>query len=161
MADADLGDEGRGDLDRLLAGAPRDLGDPLAGTGARDGRAALARRSRATRCSRSRCRTGATARAPWTLGLDVLPASLLVIEFAGSYTDIGGARLYGGEGALRTFTAGLAGWRAGGRPRPPALALRVEPHRDRSVWSIPYPDGSGGSAMTAARTAGRCASRPR
>jgi hypothetical protein len=143
MADADLGDEGRGNLDRLLAGTPRALGDPLAGTGhPMDALLWLALQGDPL-LSLALPHRG-EGPAPWTLGLDVLPASLLVIEFAGGYSDIGGARLYGGEGALRTFTAS---WKAAGCPRPHTLALRVAPHRDRSVWSIPYPDGSGGSAL--------------
>jgi protein-L-isoaspartate(D-aspartate) O-methyltransferase len=146
MADADLGDEGRGNLDRLLAGTPRALGDPLAGTGhPMDALLWLALQGDPL-LSLALPHRG-EGPAPWTLGLDVLPASLLVIEFAGGYSDIGGARLYGGEGALRTFTAGLGSWKAAGCPRPHTLALRVAPPRDRSVWSIPSPDGSGGSAL--------------
>ena len=146
MADADLGNEGRGNLDRLLAGTPRDLGDPLADTGhPMDALLWLALQGDPLLSLALPHRGDGPA--PWTLGLDVLPASLLVLEFAGGYSDIGGARLYGGEGALRTFTAGLGSWKAAGCPRPHMLALRVAPHRDRSVWSIPFPDGSGGSAL--------------
>ena len=84
---------------------------------------------------------------PWALGLDVLPASLLLLEFAGGYADIAGARLYGGDGALRTIEAAVAAWREAGEPRPAALGLSIEPHRDRSGWSLPYPDGRGAAAM--------------
>ena len=146
MADADLGNEGRGNLDRLLAGPPRDLGDPLAGRGhPMDALLWIALQGDPLLSLALPHRGDGPA--PWTLGLDVLPASLLVIEFSGGYSDIGGARLYGGEGALRTFSEGLGGWESAGCPRPHALGLTIAPRRDRAVWSIPYPDGSGGSAM--------------
>jgi len=146
MADADLGNEGRGNLDRLLAGRPQDAGDPLAGIAhpmdallwlALGGDPLLS----LTLPVRGR---GAP---PWALGLDVLPASLLLLEFAGGYADIAGARLYGGDGALRTIEAAVAAWREAGEPRPAALGLSIEPHRDRSGWSLPYPDGRGAAAM--------------
>jgi protein-L-isoaspartate(D-aspartate) O-methyltransferase len=146
MADADLGHEGRGNLDRLLAGAPRDLGDPLAGTGhPMDALLWIALQGDPLLSLALPHRGDGPA--PWTLGLDVLPASLLVVEFAGGYADIGGARLYGGEGALRTFTDNLGSWKSLGCPRPHALGLTITPRRDRGGWSIPFPDGSGGSAM--------------
>ena len=85
-ADADLGDEGRGALDRLLA-AP--------------GRARSAIRSRSQEAEHalgailwlglqgdpllSLVLPGQGGRPPWTVGLHVLPASLLVIELAPGY----------------------------------------------------------------------------
>ena len=146
MADADLGDEGRGNLDRLFAGPSRDVGDPLAGI-AHPMDALLWVALQGDPLLSLALPHDGDGPPPWTLGLDVLPASVLLIEFASGYAEIGGARLYGGEAALRTFTAGLQGWQAAGSPRPAALTLTVAPHRDRSVWSIPYPDGSGGSSM--------------
>ena len=146
LADADLGNEGRGNLDRMLAGPVRDAGDPL-GSIAHPMDALLWVALQGDPLLSLALPHEGDGPPPWTLGLNVLPASLLVVEFAGGYADIAGARLYGGDGALRTFTAGLEGWQAAGSPRPAALTLTLAPHRDRSVWSIPYPDGSGGSAM--------------
>jgi protein-L-isoaspartate(D-aspartate) O-methyltransferase len=146
MADADLGNEGRGNLDRLLAGPSRDVGDPLTGI-AHPMDALLWVALQGDPLLSLALPHDGGGPPPWTLGLDVLPASVLLIEFVGGYAEIGGARLYGGEAALRTFASGLQGWQAAGSPRPASLTLTVAPHRDRSVWSIPYPDGSGGSSM--------------
>ena len=87
---------------------------------------------------------GQDSRPPWTVGLDVLPASLLVIELAFGYGSIASARLHGGEAALRTCIAGMAAWRAAGSPGPAALELTVERRGDRAGWSLPYtaPDGA-------------------
>jgi protein-L-isoaspartate(D-aspartate) O-methyltransferase len=146
MADTDLGSEGRGNLDRLLAGPSRDAGDPLAGIAhPMDALVWLALGGDPLLSLTLPVRGGGPP--PWTLGLDVLPASLLVIAFAGGYADIAGARLYGGDGALRTMEAAVAAWRRAGQPRPAALSLTIEPHRDRSVWSLPYPDGTGAAAL--------------
>jgi protein-L-isoaspartate(D-aspartate) O-methyltransferase len=146
MADADLGSEGRGNLDRLLAAPSRDPGNLLADVARpMDALLWLALGGDPLLSLSLPARGGGAA--PWTLGLDVLPASLLVLEFAGGYAEIAGTRLHGGDGALRTMEASLAGWRAAGRPRPSALGLTIEPHRDRSVWSLPYPDGTGASTM--------------
>jgi protein-L-isoaspartate(D-aspartate) O-methyltransferase len=146
IADTDLGNEGRGNLDRLLAGPARKLDDPLAGLAhPLDGLLWVALQGDPL-LSLALPRPGGGP-PPWTLGLDVLPASLLIIEFVGGYADVAGARLYGGEGALRALHAGLEGWKAAGAARPSALTLTVEPHRERSVWSLPYPDGSGGSTL--------------
>jgi len=146
MADADLGSEGRGNLDRLLAGPARDTGDPLAGIAQpMDALVWLALGGDPLLSLTLPGRGGGPA--PWTLALDVLPASLLLLEFAGGYADIVGSRLYGGDGALRTIEAAVAAWRGAGGPRPAALALALEPHRDRSVWSLPYPDGTGAATM--------------
>jgi hypothetical protein len=83
-------------------------------------------------------------RAPWAIGLDVLPASLLVLELGSSYGRVGSARLYGGEGALRTCQEGVAAWRAAGSPGPSDLEITIEPSHDRGGWSLPIagPDGS-------------------
>ena len=160
MADADLGNEGRGNLDRLLAGPPRDAGDPLAGIAhpmdallwlALDGDPLL---------SLTLPHRG-DGPPPWTLGLDVLPASLLVLEFAGGYADIAGARLYGGDGALRTFTRRprrVAGRRAA-RARSARAQRRAAPRPQRLEPALPGRPAAR-RPCTAARTAGRCATRP-
>jgi protein-L-isoaspartate(D-aspartate) O-methyltransferase len=149
IADADLGDEGRGALDRLLAtpghtldGDPLELaedehvldaalwlalqGDPLIGL----------------------MRPAGESRPAWTVALDVLPASLLVIELAARVDRVRAAVLHGGEGALRTCRAGIAGWRAAGSPGPGALEVVVEPSSERAGWSLPYPDHGGAASMT-------------
>jgi hypothetical protein len=148
-ADADLGDEGRGALDRLLAtpgrrldGDPLELaddehvldaalwlalqGDPLIGL----------------------MRPTGEGRPAWTVALGVLPASLLVIELAARFDRVRGAVLHGGEGALRTCRAGLAAWRAAGSPGPGALEVTVEPSTERAGWSLPYPGADGAATMT-------------
>ena len=96
----------------------------------------------------------------WTLALDVLPASLLVLELAGGYADIAGRPLHGGEAALRTLESGLAGWRVRGLPPP----VRARPHRrtaPRPQRLEPAVPGRLGAARrcTAALTGGRCATR--
>jgi protein-L-isoaspartate(D-aspartate) O-methyltransferase len=148
-ADADLGDEGRGALDRLLAtpgsrldSDPLELredehvldaalwiglqGDPLIGL----------------------MRPAGEGRPAWTVALDVLPASLLVIELGARFDRVRGAVLHGGEAALRTCRAGMAAWRAAGAPGPAALELTIEPSTERAGWSLPYPDHAGAATMT-------------
>ena len=89
---------------------------------------------------------GQGGRPPWTVGLHVLPASLLVIELAAGY-GVASARLHGGEPALRTCLAGMAAWRAAGSPGPAALELTVERHRDRAGWSLPFTTADGAATM--------------
>ena len=143
-ADADLGVEGRGALDRLLATPPRAIDDPL---GLREGEHALDALlwlGLQGDPLLSLVLPREDGRPPWTIGLDVLPASLLVIELGATYGTVGSACLHGGEGALRTCAAGMDGWRAAGSPGPGALELSVEPRGDRTGWSLPFtaPDGS-------------------
>ena len=81
-------------------------------------------------------------RPPWTVALDVLPASLLVIELGSAYGRSGPPGLRR-RGALRACVAGMAGWRAAGSPGPSALELTIEPSAARTGWSLPFtgPDG--------------------
>jgi len=146
-ADADLGDEGRGALDRLLATPPRVVEDPLGleeGEHALDGLLWLGLQGDPLI---SLVLPREDGRPPWTVGLDVLPASLLVIELGPSYGKVGSARLHGGEGALRTCAAGMASWREAGSPGPARLELTVEPRGDRTGWSLPFAEPDGARAM--------------
>ena len=142
IADADLGVEGRGGLDRLLAAPGRDAGDPL-GLGedesaldallwlGLDGDPLITLLHPGER------------RAGWTVALEVMPASLLVFSFATRFHHIEATTLHGGEGALRACTASAAAWRAAGSPGPGQLELRVEPATDRVSWSLPARHGGG------------------
>jgi protein-L-isoaspartate(D-aspartate) O-methyltransferase len=143
-ADADLGVEGRGALDRLLAAPGRPVQDPLALAEGEHALGALLWLGLQGDPLLSLVLPGQDSRPPWTVGLDVLPASLLVIEVGFGYGSIARARLHGGKAALRTCLEGMAAWRATGSPGPAALELTVERHRDRGGWSLPYaaPDGA-------------------
>jgi protein-L-isoaspartate(D-aspartate) O-methyltransferase len=146
-ADADLGVEGRGALDRLLASPGRTIDDPL---DLRDGEHALGALlwlGLQGDPLLALVLPGQGNRPPWTVGLDVLPASLLVIELAPAFDAVAAATLHGSEAALRTCVAGMAAWRAAGSPGPAALQLTVEPHRERGDWSLPYPTVDGGATM--------------
>jgi hypothetical protein len=90
---------------------------------------------------------GQGGRPPWTVGLHVLPASLLVIELASGYRRVASAHLHGGEPALRTCLAGMAAWRAAGSPGPAALELTVERRGDRTGWSLPFTTADGAATM--------------
>jgi len=152
IADADLGVEGRGALDRLLAAPGRDAGDPLGL--AEDERAldvllwlGLDGDPLITLLQRGERRAG------WTVALDVLPASLLVFSFATRFHQVDATTLHGGDGALRTCAASVAAWRAAGSPGPGALSLTVEPAAERTGWSLPARHG--GRPATAVRGAHR------
>jgi protein-L-isoaspartate(D-aspartate) O-methyltransferase len=148
-ADADLGVEGRGALDRLLATPGREVGDPLE---LREGEHALGALlwlglqgdPLLSLLLPGTDRDTGSDRPPWTVALDVLPASLLVIELDPGYGAVASARLHGSDAALRTCLAGMAAWRAAGSPKPSALELTVSPQRDRAGWSLPFaaPDGA-------------------
>lgn len=134
-ADADLGVEGRGNLDRVLATAPRVV-EPAFGA-ARPLDALLW----VSLQGDPLIPMGVPGAVGWHLALDVLPASVLVLWFVSGYSEVGEARLHGGDGALRALDRGVAAWAAAGSPGPPALELAIEPYRDRDVWSLPYPSG--------------------
>jgi protein-L-isoaspartate(D-aspartate) O-methyltransferase len=148
-ADADLGVEGRGALDRLLATPARDAGDPLelrAGENALGALLWLGLQGDPL-LSLVLPNSGngtASGRPPWTVALDVLPASVLVIELDSGYGAVASARLHGSDAALRTCLAGMAAWRQAGSPGPSTLELTIAPQRDRAGWSLPFaaPDGA-------------------
>jgi protein-L-isoaspartate(D-aspartate) O-methyltransferase len=147
-ADADLGDEGRGALDRLLATPGRELDDPLElreGERALDALLWLGLQGDPLIALVHPRKEG---RPPWTIALDVLPASLLVVELGARFDRVGGAVLHGGEGALRTCRTGMEAWRAAGAPGPAALELTLEPSADRTGWSLPFPTPDGAATMT-------------
>jgi hypothetical protein len=144
-ADADLGDEGRGALDRLLATPGRPIDDPV---GLRDGEHPLdALLWLGLRGDPLILLTRGGDRPVMTIALDVLPASLLVIALGPTFGTISGATLHGGDGALRACTDAMHAWRAAGTPGPETLELTVEPSTDRTGWSLPYPAG-GAATMT-------------
>jgi protein-L-isoaspartate(D-aspartate) O-methyltransferase len=146
-ADADLGDEGRGALDRLLATPGRSLDDPLElGEDERVLDALLWLGLQGDPLIALVHPTG-EGRPAWTVALDVLPASLLVIELTPRFDRVAGAVLHGGEGALRTCRAGMTAWRAAGSPGPGALELTIEPSTERAGWSLPFPGPDGAATM--------------
>ena len=146
-ADADLGVEGRGALDRLLALPGRAVDDPLALREGEHALGALLWLGLQGDPLLALVLPGQGSRPPWTVGLDVLPASLLVIELAPSYGAVASTTLHGSEAALRTCRAGMAAWRAAGSPGPGTLELTVERHHERGGWSLPYPTGDGAATM--------------
>jgi protein-L-isoaspartate(D-aspartate) O-methyltransferase len=147
-ADADLGVEGRGALDRLLAVPGRSVGDPL-GLGKADHAldALLWLGLQGDPLLSLSIPRNDGGRMPWTVGLDVLPASLLVIELDRRYGRVGAARLHGGQGALRACSEAMAAWRAAGTPGPDALELAVEPDGARAGWSLPISAPSGAATL--------------
>jgi protein-L-isoaspartate(D-aspartate) O-methyltransferase len=145
-ADADLGVEGRGAIDRLLATPGRGVPDPLAlGEGEHDLDALLWLGLQGDPLlGLVLPAPSGRGRPPWRVALYVLPASLLVIEFSAPVRRVTGARLYGGEGALRACATAMDSWRAAGAPGPERLDFVIAPHGDRTGWSLPFaqPDGS-------------------
>jgi protein-L-isoaspartate(D-aspartate) O-methyltransferase len=147
-ADADLGDEGHGALDRLLATPGRKLDDPLElGEDERVLDALLWLGLRGDPLI-GLAQPAGEGRPAWTVGLYVLPASLLVGELSSRFDRVAGATLYGGEGALRACRAAMASWRAAGAPGPAELELTIEPAGDRDVWSLPFPRPDGTATLT-------------
>jgi protein-L-isoaspartate(D-aspartate) O-methyltransferase len=146
-ADADLGVEGRGALDRLLAAPGQAVDDPLALADGEHALGALLWLGLQGDPLIALVLPGHGNRPPWTVGLDVLPASLLVIELGPGFDAVASATLHGGEGALRTCLAGMAAWRAAGSPGPGALELTVERGGERDGWSLPYRTPEGAATM--------------
>jgi protein-L-isoaspartate(D-aspartate) O-methyltransferase len=146
-ADADLGVEGRGALDRLLATPGREVEDPLALTDGEHALGALLWLGLQGDPLIALALPGHGNRPPWTIGLDVMPASLLVIELASGFATVASATLHGGDGALRACLAGMAAWREAGSPGPGALELTVERRGERDTWSLPYPTADGAATM--------------
>jgi hypothetical protein len=143
-ADADLGVEGRGALDRLLATPGRVVENPLGLEEGEHALDALLWLGLQGDPLLSLTLPREEGRAPWAIALDVLPASLLVVEHGSTYGRVGTARLHGSDGALRTCADAIAAWRAAGSPGPADLELTVEPSSDREGWSLPFagPEGS-------------------
>jgi protein-L-isoaspartate(D-aspartate) O-methyltransferase len=148
-ADADIGDEGRGALDRLLASPARAVDDhPLALREGEHGLGALLWLGLQGDPLISLVLPGVGGvRSPWTIALHVLPASLLVLELPAGAATIANVRLHGGDGALRACVAGVASWRAAGSPSPRALELTVGPRHGRAGWSLPFPGADGAASM--------------
>jgi protein-L-isoaspartate(D-aspartate) O-methyltransferase len=146
-ADADLGVEGRGALDRLLGSPGRAVEDPIALREGEHALGAILWLGLQGDPLLSLVLPGREGRPPWIVGLDVLPASLLVIELAAGYGRVARARLHGGEAALRACIAAMEAWRAAGSPAPSALELTIERHRGRSGWSLPFSTPEGAATM--------------
>jgi protein-L-isoaspartate(D-aspartate) O-methyltransferase len=140
-ADADLGTEGHGAVDRLLAGPARpvpglDLGerrealDALLWLGLRGDPLIVLLRP-----------PPEGERPSWQIALASLPGSMLI--FTLDEDDRQEATLHGGDAALRACEAGLEAWRAAGRPGAPDLAVTVEPHLGRDLGGLPAPRPDG------------------
>ena len=75
---------------------------------------------------------GGGRRPAWTVALDVLPASLLVIELAPTYGKVAGRGCTGARARCARASPAMDAWRAAGTPGPAALELTVAPSRDRT-----------------------------
>ena len=147
-ADADLGVEGRGALDRLLATPAVEVPDPLA---LRDGEKALDALlwlglQGDPLISLMQPRDDGPP--DWRIALDVLPASLLVLTLEPGTHVVAGAERHGTDGALRACTAAMAAWRDAGAPGADRLSLTIEPTADRTAWTLPYPSRDGAATLT-------------
>ena len=147
-ADADLGVEGRGALDRLLATPAVEVADPLA---LRDGEKALDALlwlglQGDPLISLMQPREGGPP--DWRIALDVLPTSLLVLTLEPGTHKVARAERHGSDGALRACAAAIAAWRDAGGPGAARLSLAIEPTTDRGGWSLPYPAHDGTATLT-------------
>ena len=140
-ADADLGAEGHGAVDRLLAGPARSVPDLDLG-GRRDALDALLwlglRGDPLIVLLRPPADGG---RPPWLVALTSLPGSMLILALEDDGTH--GAMLHGSDAALRACRDGLAAWSAAGHPRAGDLAVTVEPHLGRDLGGLPAPRPDG------------------
>lgn len=139
-ADVDLGVEGRGALDRLLAGPARPVPDPLALAEDESALDALLwlglRGDPLISLHLPVAQDAAPSRA---YGVLVLPTSLLVLEFDARCAQLRDARLHGGDAAERACREAMATWRAAGSPGPGRLEVCVEPRREPAVPAAPVP----------------------
>jgi protein-L-isoaspartate(D-aspartate) O-methyltransferase len=143
-ADTDLGTEGRGALDRVLADPGREVADPGfgPGAGALDVLLWLGLRGDPL-ITLVRPRPEGDDRPPWLVGLASLPGSMLVVEL--DRARVGRVELHGTEAALRSCTEGLAAHRAAGSPSAGKLHVTEEPHGGRDVGGQPAPRRGGGA----------------
>ena len=143
-ADADLGTEGHGAVDRLLAAASRRVDGPDLGEGrdALDALLWLGLRGDPL-ITLAPPRPAAGERPPWRVALASLPGSMLVLEVErGTFA---GLELHGGDAALRAYTDGLAAWQAAGRPGAGDLRVTIAPHPGRDLGGLPAPAPGGGA----------------
>ena len=157
MADADLGSEGRGNLDRLLAGPARDTGDPLAGIAQpMDALVWLALGGDPLLSLTLPVRAGGPA--PWTLALDVLPASAAPARVRGrlrGHRRLAPVRRRRRAAHDRGGGGGVARRRAARGPRrSPSPSSRTA---TAACGACPTRTAPARRRCTGARTAGRCA----
>ena len=148
-ADVDLGVEGRGALDRLLATPGRAVEDPFrldAGMHALDALLWLGLQGDPL-LSIARPSGGRGERPAWIVALDVLPASLLVVHLGPTFGRVARAELHGSDAALRAATAAMDAWHAAGAPGPAALELTVAASRDRTGSSLPWRGADGEATL--------------
>ncbi len=148
-ADVDLGVEGRGALDRLLATPSRAVEDPFRlepGMHALDALLWLGLQGDPL-LSIARPPGGRGERPAWIVALDVLPASLLVVHLGPTFGRVARAELHGSDAALRAATAAMDAWHAAGAPGPAALELTVAPSRDRTGSSLPWRGADGATTL--------------
>jgi protein-L-isoaspartate(D-aspartate) O-methyltransferase len=147
-ADTDLGVEGRGSLDRLLATPGRVVADPLELRDDERALDALLWLGLEGDPLISLYLPVGEGRPAWRIALHVLPASLLVADVAARHDRVATAVLHGSDGALRTCRSAMAAWHAAGSPGPSGLELTVEPSGDRAGWSLPSRTPDGAATLT-------------
>ena len=143
-ADADLGTEGHGAVDRLLAAPARPVEEPDLGEdrNALDALLWLGLRGDPL-ITLVPARPAAGRRPPWRVALASLPGSMLLFEI--DHGALRGTELHGGDAALRALTDGLEAWRAAGRPQAGDLQVTIEPHAGRDLGGLPAPAPGGGA----------------